>query len=60
MTKDEILVLQCACELPKEDMEAIRRSVLRQMEDGVVLLPCFIVPMIVPAGIEVRIAEAGT
>lgn len=57
MTKDEILVLQCACALPKEDMEAIRRSVLRQMEDGVVLLPYFIAPLIVPAGIEIRIIE---
>ena len=58
MTKDEILVIQCKCALKQEDMEKARRSVLRQMEDGVVILPPWMEPMIVPAGLEVRIKEA--
>ena len=57
MTKDEILVIQCKCTVKQEDMEKVRRSVLRQMEDGVVLLPHWLDPVIVPAGLEVRIQE---
>lgn len=59
MTKDEILVLRCKCALKKEDMEKLRRSVLRQVFEGVVLLPDYVEPLIVPAGIEIRIEEAG-
>lgn len=58
MDKEEILVLRCKYTLKKEDMEKLRRSVQRQMEDGVVILPPYLEPLIVPADIEVRIEEA--
>lgn len=58
MTKDEILVLRCKHAFKKEDMEKLRRLVLRQVFEGVVILPDYVEPIIVPAGLEVRIEEA--
>ena len=58
MDKEEILVLRCKYKLKKEDVEKLRRSVLRQVFEGVVILPDYVETLIVPADIEVRIEEA--
>lgn len=58
MTKDEILVIRLHAHLPADELAKERRRVLREKEEGVVFLSPYEEPMIVPAGIEVRIEEA--
>ena len=54
----EILVIQLHVRLSPEDRDKERRRILREIEDGVVLLQPIEEPIIVPAGLEVRIEEA--
>lgn len=58
MSKDEILVIRCTAAVKAEEINKARRIILNQMEDGVVVLPWYLEPIIVPAGLEVRIEEA--
>ncbi len=58
MTKDEILVIRVHAFLPEHEMERERRRILREKEEGVILLTPYEKPVIVPAGLVVRIQEA--
>ena len=55
MTKDEILVVRCNMPLPAEDLNRARKTIKAQVEDGVVILPYFMEPLVVPADLEIRI-----
>ncbi len=58
MTKDEILIVRLHAYLQTTELEKEMRRVLREMEDGVVFLQPYEEPLLIPAGLEVRIEEA--
>lgn len=59
MQTGEILLIKLQCCLRGDDKDKERRRILREIQDGVVLLHPWEEPLIVPPGIGIRIEEAG-
>lgn len=57
MQEGEILIVKLGIRLNERDMDRERRRILREIEEGVVLLQAFEEPVIVPKGLEVRMEE---
>lgn len=57
IAEKDILVLKCNAFLKPKEMGALYSYVLNQMEAGVVLLPVYVDPVLVPAGTEIKISE---
>lgn len=57
MQKGEILIVKLGIRLREDERERERRRILREIEEGVVLLQAFEEPVIVPEGLEVRVEE---
>lgn len=55
MTKDEILVIRCNLMLYPGDLEKERQKVMEQLKDGVIVLPGYMEPVIVPKDVEIRL-----
>ena len=55
MTKDEILVIRCNLTLYPNELEQERKKVMEQLKDGVVVLPGYMQPVIVPKDVEIRL-----
>ena len=55
MTKDEILVIRCNLMLYPNELEQERKKVMEQLKDGVVVLPGYMQPVIVPKDVEIRL-----
>lgn len=57
MQEGEILIVKLGIWLNERVMDRERRRILREIEEGVVLLQAFEEPVIVPKGLEVRMEE---
>lgn len=53
--ENDILVIKVNMLASAKDMKAIRKNVLMQKQTGVVVLPAYCEPVIVPADIEIKI-----
>lgn len=53
--KDDILVIRSTVVLSDLSMDVLRRDIIRQKEEGVVMLPCFCEVVMVPKDIEVKV-----
>lgn len=57
VAEKDLLVLKCKAFLKLKEMGALYRSVLEQKETGVIVLPPYVEPILVPAGTEIKISE---
>lgn len=57
MTKDEILVIRCNMMLYPDELEQERKKVMEQLKDGVVVLPGYMQPVIVPKDVEIKMED---
>ena len=57
MTKDEILVIRCNMMLYPDELEQERQKVMEQLKDGVVVLPGYMQPVIVPKDVEIKMVD---
>ena len=57
MTKDEILVIRCNLMLDPDELKQERQKVIEQIKDGVVLLPGYMEPIIVPKDIKIEMKD---
>lgn len=57
MQEGETLIVKLGIRLRDDERDRERRRILREIEEGVVLLQAFEEPVIVPKGLEVRMEE---
>ena len=57
MTKDEILVIRCNLMLYPDELKQERQKVMEQIKDGVVLLPGYMEPIIVPKNVGIKMVD---
>lgn len=55
MTKDEVLIVRYNLVVPKGYLEKARQEIMLQLKDGVVVLPYYMEPVIVPKDVEIRL-----
>lgn len=57
MTKEEIIVIKINAIISPEQKEELRKSIIKQKETGVVILPYFAEAIITPKDIEIKIKD---
>ena len=55
MTKDEILVVKVNARFADRDMKEIRKIIMKQKSEGVVVLPYYCEAIIVPKDVKVEV-----
>lgn len=46
--KNDTLIIKCEVNLKISELEAWRKTIQKQMDEGIVLLPWYLTPMLVP------------
>ena len=46
--KNDTLIIKCEVHLKISELEAWRKTIQKQMDEGIVLLPWYLTPMLVP------------
>lgn len=54
----DILVIKCNAVIKPEDLKKLREMLIKQKEEGVIILPPYVEALIVPEDIEIRVEEA--
>ena len=57
IAEKDILVLKCNAFLRPKEMTVLYLSVYEQMDTGIVIVPPYVEPILVPAGTEIKISE---
>ena len=60
MTKDEILVVKVNGRFADRDMKGIRKIIMKQKSEGVVVLPYYCEAIIVPKDVKVEVESEGS
>ena len=60
MTKDEILVVKVNGRFADRDMKEIRKIIMKQKSEGVVVLPYYCEAVIVPEDVKVEVESEGS
>lgn len=60
MTKDEILVVKVNARFADKDMNEIRKIIMKQKSEGVVVLPYYCEAVIVPEDVEIKVESEDT
>lgn len=55
--KNDTLIIKCEVILNKSELEAWRKTIQKQMDEGIVLLPWYLTPMLVPEDVAIKIGE---
>lgn len=57
IAEKDLLVLKCNAFLKPREMSALYRYVYEQMETGLIIVPPYVEPILIPARTEVKISE---
>ncbi len=57
VAEKDLLVLKCNAFLKEREFNALYRAIYEQREAGVIIVPPYIEPILVPEGTEIRISE---
>lgn len=57
IAEKDVLILKCNAFLNQRNMNILYRSIHEQMETGVVMIPPYVDPVLVPAGTEIKVCE---
>lgn len=57
IAEKDLLVLKCNAFLKSREMSVLYRSVCEQAETGVIIVPPYVEPILIPAGTEIKISE---